>query len=156
MRKRILSLFVENDVGVLAKITGLFSGKCYNLDSLTVGTTEDETISRITIVLTGDDLVFEQIKKQLNRLVEVIRVIDLTAADMISRELMYLKMSAAEAIPQLLAGYTARIIQQGKAEILIEQIAAEEENDRLIEQMMAAGQVLEVIRGGAIAIEIAK
>ena len=69
MKKRWLSLYVENDVGVLAKISGLFSGKCYNLESLTVGTTEDPTVSRITIGLAGDDATFEQIKKQLNRCV---------------------------------------------------------------------------------------
>ena len=65
--KRWISLFVENDIGVLAKISGLFSGKSYNLDSLTVGVTEDPTISRMTISVTSDDITFEQIKKQLNR-----------------------------------------------------------------------------------------
>ena len=68
MKKRWISLFVENDIGVLAHISGLFSGKSYNLNSLTVGATEDTTISRMTISLTSDDKTFEQIKKQLNRL----------------------------------------------------------------------------------------
>ena len=76
MKKRWLCLFVENEIGVLAKISGLFSGKSYNLDSLTVGITEDKTVSRMTISLTSDDRTFEQIKKQLNRSVEVIKVID--------------------------------------------------------------------------------
>ena len=72
-------MYVENDVGVLAKVSGLFSGKnSYNLQSLTVGTTEDETVSRMTISVESDDITFEQIKKQLNRMVEVIKVIDLT------------------------------------------------------------------------------
>ena len=77
-RKRWISLYVENDVGVLAKISGLFSGKSYNLLSLTVGETEDPTVSRMTISLLGDDKTFEQIKKQLNRSVEVIKVLDFT------------------------------------------------------------------------------
>ena len=76
MKKRWISLYVENQVGVLSKISGLFSGKCYNLDSLTVGTTEDPTVSRMTIATVSDDETFEQIKKQLNRLVEVIKVIE--------------------------------------------------------------------------------
>ena len=76
MKKRWISLYVENQVGVLSKISGLFSGKSYNLDSLTVGTTEDPTVSRMTIATVSDDETFEQIKKQLNRLVEVIKVID--------------------------------------------------------------------------------
>ena len=73
-KKRWVSLYVENDVGVLAKISGLFSGKSYNLSSLTVGETEDPTVSRMTISLYGDDKTFEQIKKQLNRSVEVIKM----------------------------------------------------------------------------------
>lgn len=77
MKKRWIALYVENDVGVLAKVSGLFSGKSYNLQSLTVGTTEDETVSRMTISVESDDITFEQIKKQLNRMVEVIKVIDL-------------------------------------------------------------------------------
>ena len=78
MKKRWIALYVENDVGVLAKVSGLFSGKSYNLDSLTVGTTEDPTVSRMTIATVSDDETFEQIKKQLNRMVEVIKVIDFT------------------------------------------------------------------------------
>ena len=78
MKNRWIALYVENEVGVLAKVSGLFSGKSYNLQSLTVGTTEDITVSRMTICVTSDDITFEQIKKQLNRMVEVIKVIDLT------------------------------------------------------------------------------
>ena len=74
MKKRWISLYVENQVGVLSKISGLFSGKSYNLDSLTVGTTEDPTVSRMTIATVSDDETFEQIKKQLNRMIEVIKV----------------------------------------------------------------------------------
>ena len=75
MKNRWIALYVENDVGVLAKVSGLFSAKSYNLQSLTVGTTEDESVSRMTICVTADDVTFEQIKKQLNRFVEVIKVI---------------------------------------------------------------------------------
>ena len=78
MKTRWISLYVENQVGVLSKISGLFSGKSYNLDSLTVGTTEDPTVSRMTIATVSDDETFEQIKKQLNRMIEVIKVIDFT------------------------------------------------------------------------------
>ncbi|MCD8151040.1 MAG: acetolactate synthase small subunit, partial [Clostridiales bacterium] len=78
MKNRWIALYVENQVGVLAKISGLFAGKSYNLESLTVGTTEDESVSRMTIRSTCDDRTFEQIKKQLNRMVEVIKVMDLT------------------------------------------------------------------------------
>ena len=78
MKKRWICLFVENEIGVLARISGLFSAKSYNLASLTVGITEDSTISRMTISLTSDDKTFEQIKKQLSRSVEVIKLVDYT------------------------------------------------------------------------------
>ena len=71
MKKRCISLYVENQIGVLAKISGLFAGKSYNLDTLTVGETEDHTVSRMTIEMTMDDVTFEQVKKQLNRNVVV-------------------------------------------------------------------------------------
>lgn len=92
MKKRWISLYVENQVGVLSKISGLFSGKCYNLDSLTVGTTEDPTVSRMTIATVSDDETFEQIKKQLNRMVEVIKVIDFTDIFIRIKEILYVKV----------------------------------------------------------------
>ena len=91
-KKRWVSLYVENDVGVLAKISGLFSGKSYNLCSLTVGETEDPTVSRMTISLYGDDKTFEQIIKQLNRSVEVIKVLDFTDLSIHKKEILYIKL----------------------------------------------------------------
>jgi acetolactate synthase-1/3 small subunit len=90
LKKRWISLYVENEVGVLSKISGLFSGKSYNLDSLTVGTTEDPTVSRMTIATVSDDETFEQIKKQLNRCVEIIKVIDITDAPTHMKELLFI------------------------------------------------------------------
>ena len=101
MKKRWISLYVENQVGVLSKISGLFSAKSYNLDSLTVGTTEDSTVSRMTIATVSDDETFEQIKKQLNRMVEVIKVIDFTDVFVRMKEILYIKVfncSAADKV----------------------------------------------------------
>ena len=101
MKKRWISLYVENQVGVLSKISGLFSGKSYNLDSLTVGTTEDPTVSRMTIGTVSDDETFEQIKKQLNRMVEVIKVIDFTNMFVRMKEMNYsrlLRLSRPESL----------------------------------------------------------
>ena len=97
MKKRWISLYVENQVGVLSKISGLFSGKSYNLDSLTVGTTEDPTVSRMTIGTVSDDETFEQIKKQLNRMVEVIKVIDFTNMFVRMKEILYIKVKKCSA-----------------------------------------------------------
>ena len=88
MKNRWIALYVENEVGVLAKVSGLFSGKSYNLQSLTVGTTEHEDVSRMTISVQADDVTFEQIKKQLNSMVEVIKVMDLTDVPIHSKEIL--------------------------------------------------------------------
>ena len=92
MKRRWISIYVENEIGMLAKISGLFSSKSYNIDTITVGETEDATISRMTIGLTIDDMTFEQIIKQLNRCVGVIKVIDITDARIHMKELLFLKI----------------------------------------------------------------
>ena len=91
MERRWLSLFVENRAGVLARISGLFSGKAYNIHSLTVGETEDPTMSRMTICIDADEKTFEQVKKQLNRSVEVIKVIDYTDTSIRTKEIMFIE-----------------------------------------------------------------
>ena len=92
MKKRWISIFVENEIGVLAKVSGLFASKSYNLDTLTVGETEDPTVSRMTISLTIDDITFEQIKKQLNRSVDIIKVMDFTDIPIVLREILLIKV----------------------------------------------------------------
>ena len=94
VKKRWICLFVENEVGVLARISGLFSSKSYNIDTITVGVTEDETISRMTIGFTSDDRTFEQVKKQLNRSVEVIKVVDYTDIAIHNNEILYVKVNS--------------------------------------------------------------
>ena len=119
MKKRWISLYVENQVGVLSKISGLFSGKCYNLDSLTVGTTEDPTVSRMTIATVSDDETFEQIKKQLNRMIEVIKVIDFTDVFVRMKEILYVKVLKCTPedkveIFQIAETFKAKVIDYGK------------------------------------------
>ena len=125
MKKRWISLYVENQVGVLSKISGLFSAKSYNLDSLTVGTTEDPTVSRMTIATVSDDETFEQIKKQLNRMVEVIKVIDFTDVFVRMKEILYIKVfncSAADKVElfQIAETFKAKVIDYGKDSLLLE------------------------------------
>jgi acetolactate synthase-1/3 small subunit len=92
--RHILSLVVENESGVLSRVTGLFSARGYNIDSLTVAPTEDSTLSRMTIVTIGSDDVVEQITKQLNKLIEVVKVVDLNDGKHVERELMLVKVRA--------------------------------------------------------------
>lgn len=159
MKKRWLCLFVENEVGVLARITGLFSAKAYNLSSLTVGMTQDETVSRVTISLFSDDQLFEQIKKQLNRTVEVIKVIDYTDISIYRKEIMFLKiMKCTENdrafLFQFANVYGTRILDFNKDSVLMESIHAEEENDLMLRLLCKRlDNPVEIVRGGSVAIE---
>lgn len=158
MKKRWISLYVENDVGVLAKISGLFSGKSYNLESLTVGTTEDPTMSRITIGLKSDDATFEQIKKQLNRCVEVIKVIDLTNIPTHMKELLFIKIKNCSKedkaeLFQIAAVFKATVTDYGPDSILLECVQTETRNDDIIKLLTNRYTQVEVVRGGSVAIE---
>ena len=93
--RHLLSILVENEAGALSRISGLFSARGYNIESLTVAPTEDVTMSRMTIVTVGSDDVIEQITKQLNKLVDVVKVVDLTEGNHIERELMLVKVRAS-------------------------------------------------------------
>ena len=94
LRSATISVLVDNEAGVLARVIGLFSGRGYNIESLTVATTEDASLSRMTIVTTGSDEVIEQITKHLNRLIDVVKVVDLTEGQFTERELMLIKVRA--------------------------------------------------------------
>lgn len=159
MKKRWICLFVENDIGVLAKISGLFSGKLYNLESLTVGVTEDKTISRMTISLTSDDKTFEQIKKQLNRSIEVIRVVDYTDIPIHLREILFIKVrhckeADKEEVFRIAKVFSIDIIDYDGENILIESVKSERKNNDLISLMKKKfANRVEVVRGGSVAIE---
>ena len=162
MKNRWIALYVENDVGVLAKVAGLFSGKSYNMQSLTVGTTEDETVSRMTICVTSDDITFEQIKKQLNRMVEVIKVIDLTDVPVHMKEILFVKVmkmdieQKAEVIKNEKTfdehGHV-RVVDVGPDSVLLECMLTESKNNDLINLLRKNFKRIEVVRGGAVAIE---
>lgn len=158
MRKRWISLFVENQVGVLPKISGLFSGKLYNLESLTVGTTEDPTVSRMTITTVSDDETFEQIKKQLNKMVEVIKVIDFTNSSVYMKELMYVKVKRCsredkEEVFRIAEAFDAKIVDCGKDSLLLQFVRTATKNDAIIKLMKEEFKAIEVVRGGSVGIE---
>lgn len=159
MKKRWLCLFVENEIGVLAKISGLFSGKSYNLDSLTVGVTEDRTISRMTISLTSDDRTFEQVKKQLNRSVEVIKVVDYTDVAIHMKEMMFVKVNGCsqkdiEEIFRISQVFNITVIDCDRDSVLIESVKTENRNNDLINLLgKCFANRIEIVRGGSVAVE---
>ena len=159
MKNRWIALYVENQVGVLAKVSGLFSGKSYNLQSLTVGTTEDETDSRMTICVTSDDITFEQIKKQLNRMVEVIKVIDLTNVPIHMKEILFAKVKGItsaqiDEVFRIAEVFSVQVADIGEDSVLLECKLTERRNNELIGLLNSKfrGQI-EIVRGGAVAIE---
>ena len=158
MKKRWISLYDENQVGVLSKISGLFSGKSYNLDSLTVGRTEDPTVSRMTIATVSDDETFEQIKKQLNRMIEVIKVIDFTDIFVRMKEILYVKVmkcTAADKVEvfQIAETFKAKVIDYGRDSVLVEFVQTATKNDAVVKLMKEEFKSIEVVRGGSVGIE---
>ena len=158
MKDRWIALYVENQVGVLAKISGLFAGKSYNLKSLTVGTTEEEDTSRITISTVCDDITFEQIKKQLNRMIEVIKVIDFTDVFVRMKEILYIKVfncsreDKAELF-QIAETFQAKVIDYGKDSLLLEFVQTATKNDAVVKLIKEEFHRIEVVHGGSVGIE---
>lgn len=157
-KNRWIALYVENQVGVLAKVSGLFSAKSYNLQSLTVGTTEHEDVSRMTICVTSDDVTFEQIKKQLNTMVEVIKVMDLTDVPLHMKEILFAKVykltsAQIQEVFQIAQVFNVKVADIGTDSILLECMLTERRNNELISLLNDKYKSVEIVRGGAVAIE---
>jgi acetolactate synthase, small subunit len=156
MEKHVLSALVKNSSGVLSRVSGLFSRRGYNIDSLTVGRTEDPSISRMTITLMGDENVLEQVKKQLNKLEDVVRVIDFKANESVYRELALIKVRAnAEnraAINETVKIFRSNIIDISTDTLTIELTGDEEKITALINLMEEYG-IEELVRTGVTALQ---
>jgi len=149
--RHILSLLVENEAGALSRISGLFSARAFNIESLTVAPTEDPSVSRMTVVTTGSDEIIEQITKQLNKLVDVIKVVDLSESSHIERELMLIKVSARgparEEMKRMADIFRGRIIDVTDATYTIEITGDGDKLDAFI-QALDQQLILEVVRTG--------
>ena len=154
--KQTISILVENQAGVLNRITGLFSRRAFNIDSLAVGVTDDPTISRITIIVDSGNSVVEQVEKQLNKLVEVIKVRTLDESQMIGRELMLIKVSANSrtrgdimTVCNICGG---KVVDLSPTSISIE-LADTPDRINTFEELMRPFNILEVVRTGMIAFQ---
>ena len=149
--RHILSLLLENEAGALSRVSGLFSARGFNIESLTVAPTEDPTISRMTLVTTGSDEIVEQITKHLNKLVDVIKVIDLNESQHIERELLLIKVETRdnmrEEIKRLVDIFRGKIIDVSEATYTIEMTGNGEKLDAFI-ATLDKKQILEVVRSG--------
>lgn len=154
-KKHTISALVENHFGVLCRIAGLFSSRGFNIDSLSVGETEDTSVSRMTIVVRGDDRVLEQVVKQLNRLVDVIRVIDITQGQFVERELALIKVKAdpttRSEIIQIAEIFRASIVDVCTNSITIEATGKEDKIVAMINMLRGFG-IKEIARSGTVAL----
>lgn len=153
--KHTLAVLVENHPGVLSRVAGLFSRRGFNIDSLAVGITENPDISRMTIVVDGDDYIVEQVSKQLNKLIFVIKVLDISEKS-VSRELAFVKVSASSSvrneISEIANIFKAKIVNMSKSSMTIEITGDSEKISALLEMVRPYG-IQEVVRTGAIAID---
>jgi acetolactate synthase-1/3 small subunit len=152
MSRHIISVLVENEAGALSRISGLFSARGYNIETLTVAPTEDASMSRMTIVTSGSEDVIEQITKQLNKLIEVVKVVDLSEAEHIERELMLIKVRAGqkerEDMKRMADIFRGRIIDVSDNTYTIELTGDGAKLDAFIKSLDQAA-ILETVRTGA-------
>lgn len=152
--KTILSVLVENHPGVLSRVAGLFSRRGFNIDSLAVGTTENPEISRMTIVVDGDEYVVEQVKKQLNKLVDVIKVSKISSDDSVSRELVLIKVDAEpktrSEIIQIAEIFRANIVDVSRKSMIIE-LTGDKDKINAFEELIRPFGIKELVRTGLIA-----
>ena len=153
--KHIIQALVENKFGVLARIASLFSARGYNIDSLCVGETEDASVSRMTVVVRGDDAVLAQIMKQLDKLVETIEVVDLTAENHVERELVMVKIQARakerSEVVEIASIFRAKVVDVNTDAMIVEVTGSVAKVRAFIDLMRPFG-IKELVRTGAIAI----
>ncbi len=153
--RHIISILLENEAGALSRVSGLFSARGYNIESLTVAPTNDAAISRITVVTDGSDEVIEQIEKQLNKLVDVVKVLDLTADEHIEREIALLKLYSSKAyqsaLDVLIHEYGGKVVDRTDNTVLVEITGIGEKLDRAIHSV-PDDAIHEFVRSGALGI----
>ena len=150
--RHIISVLLENEAGALSRVSGLFSARGYNIESLTVAPTDDPTLSRLTLVTVGNEEVIEQIKKQLNKLIDTVKLLDLSEGPHIERELLMIKVKAVgahrEEMKRLTEIFRAKIIDVTETSYVIELTGKSRKLDAFI-RAVPEGLIIEVVRSGA-------
>lgn len=152
--RHVLSALVQNVPGVLAHVAGMFASRGYNIDSLAVGETEDPQLSRMTFVVMGDDSVLEQVRKQLEKIVTVVRVDDISSQEFVERDLMLVKVNCSEGkrteIRELVNIFRGRVVDVAPDEVVVEISGQEKKVEAFIDLMRPFG-ITELVRTGRIA-----
>lgn len=153
--KRTISALVQNEPGVLAHVAGMFAARSFNIDSLAVGRTEDPDLSRLTCVVIGDDATIEQVRKQLGKLIPVVKVYDFTGENLVERDLMLIKVAVApEQRPEVQAiieMFQAKVVDIGPKFVMVEVTGPEEKIEAFIDMCRPYG-VKDVVRTGVVAL----
>jgi len=146
--KRIVALLMENQPGALSRVVGLFSQRGYNIESLIVAPTEDPSLSRLTMTTTGDEKVIEQITKQLNKLIDVVKVLDLGESDHVERELMLVKLGREEITNDDILKLDGRVVFENSDIVNIQFVGDSKNLDQIVKKLDSKN-TLEIVRTGA-------
>jgi acetolactate synthase-1/3 small subunit len=154
--RHIIAILLQNEAGALSRVAGLFSTRGYNIESLSVAPTDDPTVSRLTLVTSGSDSVIQQIANQLNKLVDVVNVLDMTRGEHVERELVLLKLKLAPEETDAVRGHVVRsggrVLDPATDGFIVELTASEAEVNGFVEALAQRGELLEVVRSGALGI----
>jgi acetolactate synthase-1/3 small subunit len=154
--RHLIAILLQNEAGALTRVTGLISSRGYNIDSLSVAPTNDPTVSRVTLVTIGSDHVIAQINAQLQKLVDVVAVEDMTSGDHLARELLLIKLQLSpvhvEAVEGLLRRVGGRVLSANPSSYIVELTSTEVEIGEFIANVAAFGEIVEVVRSGVLGI----
>lgn len=154
--RHIIAVLLQNEAGALTRVAGLFSTRGYNIESLSVAATDEPTVSRLTLVTTGSDPVIQQIVNQLNKLVDVVNVLDMTRGEHLERELVLLRLRVAAGETDAVRGQVVRsggrVLDPATEGFIVELTASEAEVNAFVAELGRRAQLLEVVRSGALGI----
>lgn len=155
--RHIISVLLQNEVGALSRVTNLFSTRGYNIESLNVAPTEDETVSRLTVVSTGSEATIDQISKHLGKLVDVVNIVDMTGTDHIERELALFKLrlpkgGTEEKLAAVVEAFGGRVLDDSGGHFTVELISGGSEIDRFMVQVAEVAEMETLVRSGAMAV----
>lgn len=154
--RHIIGILLQNEAGALARVAGMFSSRGYNIESLSVAPTDDPTVSRLTLVTRGSDLVIQQIVNQLNKLVDVVRVEDMTQGEHIEHELLLVKLRAdagrQDAVRSYVFSTGGRVLNTSEDSFIVELLGSESEVSGFIAELSRLAELIEVVRSGALGV----
>ena len=154
--RHLIAILLQNEAGALTRVTGLISSRGYNIESLSVAPTNDPTVSRVTLVTSGSDHVIAQINAQLQKLVDVVTVEDMTSGDHLARELLLIKLQLSAghvgAVEGLLRRVGGRVLSSNPSSYIVELTSTEDEIGEFIANLTAFGEIVEVVRSGVLGI----